>query len=207
MIAVLEGACWISTGSTVCHLPLSKKKYLLNDIALEAIQYVLGPLTSYTPLLNISYPETVVTTATGTPTSTTSPRTSHDQILLHGALSSGAVLSYHLRGGPAFSSTNGHIWRIYGTAGEIQMTGPDSYLQIAEENAKIEVFDHKSGTTETVEVGKDDFSDLMIYGRNVARLYEAVADGKGAQDGVLGWEEAVDRHRFIAEIYKKAGVN
>jgi hypothetical protein len=87
------------------------------------------------------------------------------------------------------------------------MTGPDSYLQIAEENAKIEVFDHKSGTTETVEVGKDDFSDLMIYGRNVARLYEAVADGKGAQDGVLGWEEAVDRHRFIAEIYKKAGVN
>lgn len=168
---------------------------------------MLGPLASYTPLLNISYPETVMTTASGTPTSNTVPRTSHDQILLHGTLASGAVLSYHLRGGPAFSSTNGHIWRIYGTEGEIQMIGPDSYLQIAEDNAKIEVYNHKSGTTETVEVDKDEFSSLMIYGRNVARLYEGIAEGKGAEEGVLGWGEAVERHRFIDEVYRKAGVN
>ncbi|KAF2711573.1 NAD-P-binding protein [Pleomassaria siparia CBS 279.74] len=176
--------------------------------SLESIQYVLGPLTSYTPLLGISFPETKVTTAAGKPTDRTSPRTSHDQFLLHGLVSSGAVLSYHLHGGPAFSNspTAGHIWRVFGTLGEIQTTGPDSYLQIAEENIKIEVFEHASGTTEVAELGKDGFNELMMYGRNVARLYEGFADGKGVEEGVLGWGEALERHKFVDEIYKKAGV-
>ena len=137
----------------------------------------------------------------------TSKRTSHDQILLQGTLSSGASLSYHLRGGPAFSNSAGHTWRIYGTEGEIQITGPDSYLQIAEENIKIEVFEHKSGKTEVVQLDKDEFSEHMLYGRNIARLYEAFADGKGREEGVLNWEDALARHRFVDEVYAKAGVN
>lgn len=166
---------------------------------------MLGPLKSYTPLLNLSYPETNVTSATGEPTGKTSTRTSHDQLLLHGTLASGAVLSYHLRGGPAFSGSPsaGAFWRIYGTEGEIQLTGPDSYLQIAEENVKIEVSVHGSKETETVEGGEDEWSKMMIYGRNVARLYDAFADGG---EGVLTWEEAVKRHRFVEGIYAKARV-
>jgi predicted dehydrogenase len=173
--------------------------------ALEAIQFVLGPLKSYTPLLSISYPETNVTSATGEPTGKTSIRTSHDQLLLHGTLASGAVLSYHLRGGPAFASSPsaGALWRIYGTEGEIQLTGPDSYLQIAEENVKVEVSVHGSGETETLEVGKDEWSGMMIYGRNVARLYDAFADGG---EGVLTWKEGVERHKFVEGVYAKAGV-
>lgn len=149
-----------------------------------------------------------LTDGTGT-ASAIIPRTSHDQFLLHGTLSSGAVLSYHLRGGPAFANTSGHIWRIYGTKGEIQVTGPDSYLQITDDNVKIELFDAKTGEVEDVKVGADGFSsaEMPLYARNIARLYEAFADGKGLSDGVLDWEEAVKRHYFVNEVYKKAGLN
>jgi predicted dehydrogenase len=188
--------------------PLPITDYQPNP-ALEAIQSVLGPLASYTPLLTTSFPEPKVTDAGGAPTGATSTRTSHDQLLLHGTLASGAVLSYHLRGGPAFSNSPsaGAFWRIYGTEGEIQLTGPESYLQIAEDNVKIEVFVHKTGQTETVAVETDEWSELMIYGRNVARLYDAVAEGKGADGGVLSWADAVERHKFVEDVYAKVGVN
>lgn len=148
-----------------------------------------------------------LTTYAGEPTKTI-PRTSHDQFLLQGSLSCGAVVSYHLRGGPAFGNEAGHIWRIYGSKGEVQVTGPDSYLQIADDNVKIEVFEHESGKTETVEVDKDAFSgeEYPLYARNIARLYEAFADGKGEDEGVLDWEAAVKRHAFVEEVYEKAGV-
>jgi predicted dehydrogenase len=175
--------------------------------SLESISHVLGPLESYTPLLANSYTETQLTDFTGTVTKTI-PRTSHDQVLLHGTFASGAVLSYHLRGGRAFadSDTAGVIWRIYGTDGEIQVTGPDSFIHIADDNCKIEVFEHASKKTSVVEVDKDAYSEGALYARNVSRLYEAFADGKGKEDGVLGFDEAVERHQFIDEAYKKAGV-
>lgn len=71
---------------------------------------------------------------------------------------------------------------------------------------KIEVFEHKSANTETLEVGKDEWSGLMLYGRNVARLYDAFAAGGGEEKGVLTWAEAVERHRFVDGVYEKAGV-
>ncbi|KAF2876681.1 oxidoreductase [Massariosphaeria phaeospora] len=175
--------------------------------SLESISFVLGHLDTYTPLLSISCPEVKLASYSGTPTGTTVKRTSHDQILLHGAFASGAVFSYHLRGGAAFSNTIGHTWRIYGTKGEIQITGPDSFLQITDDNVSIEVFEHDSGKTETVEVDKDKFSGDGLFGRNIARLYEGFADGKGVEEGVLDFGEAVKRHQFVEDIYKKAGVN
>ncbi|KAF2478115.1 NAD-P-binding protein [Lindgomyces ingoldianus] len=174
--------------------------------SLEAITFVLGPLATYTPLLSISKPTTDLLNSSGQ-TVRTIPRTSHDQILLQGTLTSSAVLSYHLRGGPAFSNTSGLIWRIYGSSGEIQITGPDTYLQISDDNLKIEVFEHAAGTTEVVEVEKDKWSGDGLFGRNIARLYEEFAEGKGVDDGVLDWGVAVERHAFVEEVYRKAGVD
>lgn len=73
---------------------------------------------------------------------------------------------------------------------------------------KIEVFEHASGATEEVVVENDVWGgekELPLYARNIARLYEAFADGKGKEDGVLGFEDAVERHGLIAEVYAKAG--
>ena len=108
-----------------------------------------------------------------------------------------------MRGGPAFRSTEALFWRIYGDKGEIQVTGSDTFLQASDDNFVIEVFDHKSGETEKVEVDKDEFSELPLFSRNVARLYEAFADGK---EDVLDWAVAVKRHAFVADVYDKAGV-
>lgn len=176
--------------------------------SLESIQFVLAPLHTFTPLLARTSPEVQLTTYAGEPTKSI-PRTSHNQFALHGQLSCGAVVSYHLRGGPAFANTSGHIWRIYGTEGEVQITGPNSYLQIADDDIKIEVFDHKSGEVEEVKVEKDAFSgeEYPLFARNIARLYEGFADGKRENEGVLGWDAAVERHRFIGEVYRKAEVN
>lgn len=71
----------------------------------------------------------------------------------------------------------------------------------------IEVFEHASGDTEIVMVDKDEFSDYGLYTRNVAKLYEAFADGKGEKDGVLDWDFALQTHQFIEDVYVKAGVH
>ncbi|KAJ4303375.1 hypothetical protein N0V90_002268 [Kalmusia sp. IMI 367209] len=175
--------------------------------SLESIQFVLGRLESYTPLLAIQHPTVQLTDHTGTPTGT-APRSSHDHILLNGTLASGALLSYSLRGGPAFDSISDTIWRIYGTKGAIQVVGPDSYLQIADDNFNIKVHEHGKEGLEEVNFDKDGWSgeECPLFARNVARLYEAFADGKGVDGGVLGWEDAVKRHVFVEEMYEKADV-
>jgi predicted dehydrogenase len=137
------------------------------------------------------------------------PRTAPDQVLLHGTFGSGAVLSYHLRGGPAFAKSDsaGLLWRIYGDKGEIQITGPNSYLQIADGNVKMELFNHENEKVEEISVETDEFSkeEVSLYGKNIARLYEAFADGKkGEEEGVLDWQDALERHQFVDEVYRKA---
>ena len=135
-------------------------------------------------------------------------RTSPDHFFLNGTFESGAVLSYSLRGGQAFDGASGTFWCIYGTKGAIQITGPDSFLQVAEDNFSIKLSKYgKEGVTE-LHPDKDEWSgeQFSLYAKNVARLYEAFAAGKTAEEGVLSWEDAVKRHAFVEEMYKKAGV-
>jgi len=117
-------------------------------------------------------------------------------------------LSYSLRGGPAFDGTCGCFWRIYGSKGAIQITGADSYLQIAEDNLTIKIEEYGKKGLQDVVLNKDEWSGekFPLYAKNIARLYEAFADGKGKEEGVLGWEDALERHKFVQEIYGKAGV-
>ncbi|KAF2445629.1 NAD(P)-binding protein [Karstenula rhodostoma CBS 690.94] len=175
--------------------------------SLEAIQVVLGSLNEYNPLLAVQFPTVQLTDHAGAPTTTTT-RTSHDHFFLNGTFESGAVLSYSLRGGPAFDGTCGAFWRIYGTEGAIQVTGPDSYLQIADGNLTIKLFEYGKEGLEEIRSDKDEWSgdQYSLYAKNIARLYEGFADGKGAVDGVLGWEEAVKRQFLVEELYKRAGV-
>ncbi|KAL1595070.1 hypothetical protein SLS60_009757 [Paraconiothyrium brasiliense] len=175
--------------------------------SLEAIQVVLGPLKDYNPLLAVHFPTVQLTDHTGAAT-TTVPRTSHDHFFLNGTFNTGATLSYSLRGGPAFDDTSGAFWRIYGTKGAIQVTGPDSYLQIADDNVKTVLFEYGKEGLEEVYPEKDEWcaEQFSLYSKNIARLYEGFAHGNGVSEGVLGWEDAVNRHVTVEEIYKKANV-
>ncbi|PVI07496.1 NAD-P-binding protein [Periconia macrospinosa] len=182
--------------------------------SLEGITHAIAPIASFSSHLATVHPVVTLTTATGTPTGATVPRTAPDQVMLHGTLSnpSHTIFSYHLRGGPAFSNSpsTGLSWTLYGTKATILITGPNSFLNIADATSsgfKIEVFEHESGTTEEVVVDGGEWSSeekgVPLFGRNVARLYEAFADGE--KEAVLGWEEAVQRHEFVKSVYEKAG--
>jgi len=130
-------------------------------------------------------------------------RTTPDQIMLQGTLQSGAVLSIHQRGGTPFKDTPGLLWRIYGQTGEIQVTAAGSFLQVGYPGMEIRVYDFTSDSVEVVEWSVDEAAkNLPGPAQNVARLYEAFADGR-TQD-YADWGEALKRHKLLDELYKSS---
>src|SRR5262249_56286098 len=58
------------------------------------------------------------------------PATSPDQVTVHGTLQSGAVASFHFRGGQS-RGTN-LLWEINGTDGDLVVTGAGGHVQMLE---------------------------------------------------------------------------
>jgi predicted dehydrogenase len=126
-------------------------------------------------------------------------RTSPDNIALQGHLQGGGVLSIHQRGGPPFKDTPGLVWRIYGEKGEIEVTSDGSFLQIGYPNMAIKLHDQAKDTVETIDYEVNDgFESLPLPAQNVARMYEAFADGRTGD--FADWEEAVQRHLLLAKM-------
>jgi predicted dehydrogenase len=123
------------------------------------------------------------------------PKTTDDTILVQGVASNDAPVSYSLRGGKAFKGTPGQDWRIYGEKGEIRLTAGGPFLQIGYPDIAIAVHDFASDEVEEVHVGKDSFDKFNLSVRNVARVYEAIADGD--KSILCDFEDAVERHRLI----------
>ena len=99
-------------------------------------------------------------------------RDTPDQIMVHGHLQ---------RGGPSFKAEPGLRWSIYGGKGEIEITTAGCFLQIGYNDMKIKLHDHQVDTVQTIDWavnGSDEFESLPLSVRNVARLYEAYADGR-----------------------------
>lgn len=164
-----------------------------------AVLRALGELGSFGAILEVKRPEVELLDKPDGTVVETMQRTSHDQILIQGHLDSGALLSHHLRGGKAFPGSPGLMWRIYGETGEIQVTASGPNLQLGYEDARIQLHRHASGEVETVELAKDEWSELPLVAQNVARMYEAFADERAAD--YPDWREAVVRHRLVEELY------
>ena len=128
-----------------------------------------------------------------------------DHILLQGGLESGALLSYHLRGGAPFAGQPGVIWTIYGEKGEVRITNPVTGLDITHEGLSINLHVFGEKEARPVELPKDDLSELAHPGQNVGRVYEAYASGKdGGPDGYPNWMLGLRRHELIEQIWKSA---
>lgn len=128
-----------------------------------------------------------------------------DQILLQGRLQSGALLSYHLRGGEPFPGQPGVVWAIYGEKGEIRVTNPMAMLDMVHDGVSIKL--HRFGEKEPqdVELPKDELADLAHPCQNVGRIYEAYAKGvEGGEDGYPNWKKAIARHEFMEEMWRRA---
>ncbi|OCL13185.1 NAD-P-binding protein [Glonium stellatum] len=167
--------------------------------------YAVGELKSYSSILETKRPQiNIIDKPLTSPDSkvvSTVTRTSHDQVLLQGHLESGALLTYHLRGGKPFGNEPGLLWRVYGETGEIQVTSSGSSISVGYPDTKIQLHDHASGNVEVVEVESDGWEKLPIPAQNIGRLYEAFADGKTAE--YPDWEEAVVRHKLVEELYQR----
>ena len=128
---------------------------------------------------------------------TTIEKDTPDHILLIGRLTNGALISYTLRGGkvnPDVPST----WTIYGEKGEIAMTGQMmAMISIGTEKMTLSVHDFGKETAEKISVDYGEYAGLHLAGRNVARVYDAYADGQWVPD----WEHATKIHALVTEVF------
>jgi hypothetical protein len=115
------------------YVPLSTFNIYLNPnlicspLTIEAVLYALGELESFNYIIKAKHPKVQLVDHAGKFVETV-PRTFHDQILVQGHPVSGALISYHPRGGGAFGGNEGLIWRIYGETSEIEVTASGTHL-------------------------------------------------------------------------------
>jgi hypothetical protein len=128
------------------------------------------------------------------------PKTADDTILVHGITKSDIPVSINLRGGKAFQGTPGQDWRIYGEIGEIRLIASGPFLNLGYSDITIAVHDFSSNVVEEINIGKGRFDHLDLVGRNVAELYEAIAEDD--RHILCDFEGAVERHRQIDTLYK-----
>ncbi|WP_280420490.1 Gfo/Idh/MocA family protein [Nocardia carnea] len=103
-------------GSTMLAIPFGH--------AVDALTMCLGEFSTVGAVLANRRP-IVQDSASGTSV----PKTTDDQVAVHGVLAGGAVASVHFRGGRS-RSTNFH-WEINGTDGDLILSGNHGHLQLA----------------------------------------------------------------------------
>ena len=144
-----------------------------------------------------------------TDTGATMPVTASDQIIVSGRLKSGAVASFHMRGG--MSQATNTLWEVNGTEGDLLVTADDPFLHYGPLHLKI---GHGTptwpGTTTALEdvPVSEDVADVPAQLRggpafNVACQYALFA--KDILEGThlcADFDDAVQRHRLLEDIEK-----
>ncbi|KAJ5984808.1 hypothetical protein N7522_012004 [Penicillium canescens] len=167
---------------------------------LDTVQEVLGEFSSFHSLLSNQRPIVKIVKDDGSVAKENVEKTTPDHVMIQGSLKSGAVFSATIRGGSPFKGSPGLEWRIYGEKGEIKITGPSAFIEIVGTNS-IQL--HDFDTDEIVEIALKNgaFAEMDPIYRNLARVYEAIAAGDKSL--LCDFEDAVERHHFIEEIYNK----
>jgi predicted dehydrogenase len=121
--------------------------------------------------------------------------------MLQARLQTGPVVSLHLRGGRPAPFEPKFLWRIFGSKGEIEVSGEAPMLNTRTQGIKLRLHDQESDKVDEVEVDKDGFEELPQYAQNIGRVYEAFATGD--KDKVLvDFEAALKRHELIDGMLK-----
>ncbi|KAK0492193.1 NAD-binding Rossmann fold oxidoreductase [Armillaria luteobubalina] len=96
---------------------------------LDMLTYILGPVASVSATLSIQYPVAEIIDENGKPTGETIEQDVATQVAVSGVLTSGAVMSFHLRGGLETKSDGKAgtplLWVIDGEKGSIRIEGDD----------------------------------------------------------------------------------
>ena len=179
-----------SNGATLLSIPLGH--------TLAGMREVLGDFGDLSARM-ISRRNTVRVTDTAE----TIGSTSHDQILVHGALASGAAFGIHYRGG--MSRGTNLLWEINGTDGDIQVTGATGHGQIVQlsiqgANGEMSELAPLAPPASAYEGWPDN-----SVARNVARLYALIAqDIRSGTRSAPSFRDAVALHETIDAIETSA---
>jgi len=183
----------INNGATLLSIPLGH--------TLEGMREVLGSFGGLSARM-INRRTTMYVADTGE----TIPSTSHDQILVHGALESGAAVSIHYRGG--ISRGTNLLWEINGTEGDIQVTGANGHGQIVQLSIHGGNGDARRLALLTPPASFYDGWPNNSVARNVARLYALVAkDIRSGTRSAPSFRDAVALHEMIDGIERSAARN
>ena len=138
-----------------------------------------------------------------TDTGKTIPSTSDDQILVHGALESGAAFSIHYRGG--LSRGTNLLWEINGTEGDIQVVGATGHGQIVQ----LTIRGANGDASELAPLmppasAYEGWPDNSVP-RNVAHVYALIAqDIRTGTRSAPSFRDAVALHETIDDIERSA---
>jgi predicted dehydrogenase len=139
-------------------------------------------------------------------TGETIPSNVPDQIMIHGALESGAAFSVHYRGG-VVRGTN-LLWEINGTEGSIEVTGANGHGQMVQ----LSIHGANGDMTELAPLtppasAYEGWPDDAIP-RNVARLYALIAnDIRSGSRSAPSFRDAVALHETVDAIERSAAGN
>ena len=197
------GGSWANQTSEALYYLFDKKNgATMEDIpighTLAAIKDVLGDFGDLdaTKLFNF---DTVAVTETGEKKLKTAP----DQVMVQGALASGAAFSLHYKGGTN-RGTN-FLWEINGTEGDIQVTAGLGHAQMVQ----LTIKGAKGEETELVDL----MPDASVYegqpefpgARNVAGIYARLAeDIQNGTKTAPTFADAVVLHEILDKIEKSA---
>lgn len=179
-----------ANGATLLSIPLGH--------TLAGMREVLGGFADFSARLITRRP-----TAQVTDTGETIPSTTHDQVLVHGALESGAAVSIHYRGG--LSRATNLLWEINGTKGDIQVTGASGHAQIVQLSIRGGNGDMSEIAPLTPPASAYDGWPDNSVARNVARIYALIArDIRSGTRSAPSFRDAVSLHETIDAIERSA---
>lgn len=182
-----------SNGATLLSIPLGH--------TLAGMQEVLGGIKDLSARM-INRRKSAHVAGTGE----TIPSTSHDQILVHGALESDAAFSIHYRGG--MSRGTNLLWEINGTEGDIQVTGATGHAQIVQLSIRGARGEARELAPLAPPASAYEGWPENSVARNVARLYALIGqDIRSGTRSAPSFRDAVALHETIDAIENSAARN
>ncbi|KAL8972463.1 MAG: hypothetical protein Q9197_002756, partial [Variospora fuerteventurae] len=210
--------------SSMIHLP-EKARYIndpdsgasmLSVPVTHALDVVLHALASEFSSLSATSTITHPTIAFNSPRGSKSapePRTGADNVAITGILTpSGAPLSLHYLVATAATPST-FQWTICGEKASLRMEGASFAVQMMPPKlfmAEVPRGGEQKGIYDSREEGGAGWKEievpvlgLGVFG-GVAEVYEKIAEGKAEAEGLVGFEEAVVRHRMVEAVERSA---
>ena len=182
-----------TNGATLLRIPLAH--------TMAGLQDVLGKITKLSARMVNRRTQTFVDDI-----EKTIPKTSEDQVLIHGLLENDIPISIHYRGG--VSKGTSFLWEINGTEGTILVTGDNGNAQIVQ----LKMVGIKNDQSEHVKIEVDE-EDLKGWpefagARNVAHIYKLIAeDIRTGSRNAPTFKDALELHELVEQIEKSAQSN